>query len=93
MPTPVPTSLFRRRNSGEVEEGSERRKISSVWVLTDRYLCARVCVDVPFLQIQKELCILYGEVKPCKVRGELFSFVFVFMQGCFSIGIVERGMK
>lgn len=45
------TSLFRRRNwNWEVENRSERRKISSVWVLTDRYLCARACVDVLLLQ-------------------------------------------
>lgn len=49
--TSSPTSLFCRRNwNWEVENRSERRKISSIWVLTDRYLCTRACVDVLLLQ-------------------------------------------
>lgn len=49
--TSSPTSLFCRRNwNWEVEYRSERRKISSIWVLTDRYLCTRACVDVLLLQ-------------------------------------------
>lgn len=54
----------------------------SVWVLTDRYLCARVCVNVTFFADAKVMMrFTGGGLNPVKVRGELFFFSYFLV--CF----------
>lgn len=60
--------------------------MSSIWVLADRYLCARACVNVTLFADVDVVVSVTGGNEPCKVRGELLcliSFLFV----CFSFDL------
>ena len=76
----LPFLCLQRRNfNWAVALRNERREMSSVWVLTDRYLCARVCVNVTFFADLQVMMSFTGGIEPCKVRGEMFShFFFLF---------------
>lgn len=62
--------------------------MSSIWVLTDRYLCARVCVNVTFFADVEVMMLRGGGIEPCKVRGELLCLFIYFLFFSFSVGLV-----
>lgn len=62
--------------------------MSSIWVLTDRYLCARVCVNVTFFADVEVMMSVTGGIEPCKVRGELLCFSSFSLFFSFDVGLL-----